>query len=158
MTKTELLLDDYWQPADWLTDCWLIDWSSHEVSLKIWARKMKIESSRQTWTEQTDKRTNGRRKWLLELLSEPKIFYYRCISETLTEKRVLQQKFKPLKVILYYQICPMCYDYILEQRVHPRPGQVWASVQGGGGGFQRVVHQNPYGQETVQDTRGWRRW
>ena len=41
----------------WLTD-----------SFKIWVRKMKIESSRQVWTERTDKRT----LWLLGLLSEPK--------------------------------------------------------------------------------------
>ena len=35
---------------------------------------MKIESSRQTWTKRTDKWTNKRRLWLVELLSEPKMF------------------------------------------------------------------------------------
>ena len=67
------LLTDCWLTADWLlTDCWLTaDWLLTDC-LKIWARKMKIDCSRQTWTGWTDERTNGRTLWLLELLSEPK--------------------------------------------------------------------------------------
>ena len=40
---------------------------------------MKIESSRQTWDGQTDKRTNEHRFAFLELLLEPKIV---CLSDT----------------------------------------------------------------------------
>ena len=41
----------------WLTDCWLMaDWLLLTDCLKIWARKMKIDCSRQVWHE----RMNGR--------------------------------------------------------------------------------------------------
>ena len=52
--------------------------------------------------------------------------------------------------------CPSneCALFTLEQRVHPGPGQVRAGVQGGGGGLQRLVHQDPDGQEASQDPRG----
>ena len=55
--------DESWETAEkQLRDSWetavrqLLD--SCEDSLKIWARMMKIDSSRQAWTEQMDRWTN----------------------------------------------------------------------------------------------------
>ena len=50
--------------ADWLlADCWLTaDWFLTDC-LKIWARKMKIDCSRQTWTGRTNGRTNISISW-----------------------------------------------------------------------------------------------
>ena len=72
-----------WLTHKWrLTDCWMIaDWLLTDC-LKIWARKMKIESSRQVWNERTDGRTNKHRLWLLGLLSEPKtVFFQDCDND-----------------------------------------------------------------------------
>ena len=55
-----------------MTSGWLTwDWPGTDLRL-IWERKMKIESSRQTWTKQT----NERRLAFLELLTEPKISWH----------------------------------------------------------------------------------
>ncbi len=73
---TECSLSAHWV----LTYFWLIAWKSG-------ARMMKIDCSRQTWHERTNRRTNKRRLAFLGLLSEPKMIIYH--TPTLTPVRHL---------------------------------------------------------------------